>query len=138
MKEQTLSESRNANIRHLREAATARVENTSLRCVAREIGMCPTGLKKFLLGTSPYAPTLRRLRSWYVQYANRRTGQVEMEEASAAVALLVHDLTPEPRQETASCLLDCVGRGYDASGRTRPDWLDALKRRMADAPDPVG
>ena len=138
MKEQTLSETRNANIRHLREAATARVENTSLRSVAREIGMSPTGLKKFLLGTSPYAPTLRRLRSWYVQYADRETGQVRMEEAQAALALLIHDLSPEPRQHTSTCVLDCLKTGYQASGKAPPGWMEELARRMAGAPgEPV-
>ncbi|HVH11557.1 MAG TPA: hypothetical protein VM759_00825, partial [Longimicrobium sp.] len=67
MRENNLADPRNTTIKHLRETAAARVENTSLRSVAREIGMSPTGLKKFLLGTAPYSPTLRRLRNWYVQ-----------------------------------------------------------------------
>lgn len=52
-------------VEELRSAAAARVENTSLRGAAREIGMSPSGLKKFLLGTSPYAATLRKLRTWF-------------------------------------------------------------------------
>ena len=52
MRDHNLADPRSATIRHLREAAQARVENTSLRSVAREIGMSPTGLKKFLQGTA--------------------------------------------------------------------------------------
>jgi len=36
-----------------------------LRCLAREIGISPTGLKKLLeTNATPYAPTVRKLRRW--------------------------------------------------------------------------
>jgi hypothetical protein len=123
---------RSATVRHLRETAAARVENTSLRNVAREIGMSPTGLKKFLLGTAPYSPTVRRLRSWYVQYAAVQGEGVEMEDAVAALSVLVHDLAPAPRRTTAGCLLDCMERGYEQSGRSQPGWVKELRDRFAD------
>ena len=118
---------RTATIRHMREAAAARVENTSLRSVAREIGMSPTGLKKFLQGTAPYSPTLRRLRNWYVTYAAVQAGEVLTQDATAALAVLVHDLSPDPRRTAASCVLDCVSRGYAQSGKTRPVWINELR-----------
>ena len=108
------------------------MENTSLRGVAREIGMSPTGLKKFLQGTAPYSPTLRRLRSWYVQYAAVQGGNVGLEDATAALNVLVHDLAPDPRKDTAGCLLECVGRGYDQSGKARPTWMSELQTRFAE------
>lgn len=131
MRDNNAADPRNTTIKHLRETAAARVENTSLRSVAREIGMSPTGLKKFLLGTAPYSPTLRRLRNWYVQYASLQAGEVVSEDASAALAVLVHDLSPDPRRETAACLIDCVARGYEQSGKPRPSWLNELQARYA-------
>ncbi|MFL5539593.1 MAG: hypothetical protein ACJ8J0_11410 [Longimicrobiaceae bacterium] len=119
-----------ATVQHLRAMAAARVQQTSLRGVAREIGMSPTGLKKFLVGTSPYAPTLRRLRRWYVHHAALTTGEVEYEDASAAIAVLTHDLPGEPRREAADCVLDCLGRGYDATGRARPRWVAQLRDEL--------
>ena len=127
MTEQKPTDSRTATIRHLRETAAARVENTSLRSVAREIGMSPTGLKKFLQGTAPYSPTLRRLRNWYVHYAALQAGEVLTQDATAALAVLVHDLSPDPRRAAAGCVLDCVSRGYDQSGKTRPVWIAELR-----------
>ena len=121
---------REATISHLRALAAARVEHTSLRGVAREIGMSPTGLKKFLLGTAPYSPTLRRLRKWYVHHAALPTGEVDYEDASAAIAVLTHDLPGEPRREAADCVLDCLGRGYDATGRPRPRWVAELRQEL--------
>ncbi|HEU0015130.1 MAG TPA: hypothetical protein VFQ45_15680 [Longimicrobium sp.] len=128
---------RTATIKHLRQVAASRVENTSLRSVAREIGMSPTGLKKFLLGTAPYSPTLRRLRSWFVQYASVQGESVAEAEASAALDVLVHDLSPDHRRETAGCLLECLGRGYEGSGKTRPEWVAALRGRLQVPEEPV-
>jgi len=120
-----------ATVQYLRSLAAARVEHTSLRGVAREIGMSPTGLKKFLLGTAPYSPTLRRLRKWYVHHAALPAGEVEYQDAEAAIAVLTHDLPGEPRRETAECVLDCLGRGYDATGRARPRWVSELRQELA-------
>jgi hypothetical protein len=121
---------REATVRHLREQAAARVEHTSLRGVAREIGMSPTGLKKFLLGTAPYSPTVRRLRRWYVHHAALPTGEVGYHDASAAIAVLTHDLPGEPRRDAADCVLDCLGRGYEATGRERPAWVAELRKEL--------
>ncbi|HEX8903882.1 MAG TPA: hypothetical protein VF771_03530 [Longimicrobiaceae bacterium] len=123
--------SREATVAHLREMANARVENTSLRGVAREIGMSPTGLKKFLMGTAPYSPTLRRLRKWYLQYAALPTSEVTYQDASAALVVLLHDLPPEPKREAGDCLLECLGAAYDASGRSRPRWVAELRAEYA-------
>ncbi|HWK90333.1 MAG TPA: hypothetical protein VNP72_10065 [Longimicrobium sp.] len=137
MNEQNGTDIRTATIKHLREVAAAQVENTSLRSVARAIGMSPTGLKKFLGGTAPYSPTLRRLRTWYVQHGSRQGESVGEIEASAALDVLVHDLSPDGRRETASCLLDCLGRGYDGSGRTRPEWVASLQGRLGESAEPA-
>ncbi|HEU0055337.1 MAG TPA: hypothetical protein VFQ39_19250 [Longimicrobium sp.] len=120
-------DARDATVKHLRETAAARVENTSLRRVAREIGMSPTGLKKFLMGTAPYSPTLRRLRKWYLQHAAIPAGEVGHQDASAALAVLTHDLAPDPKQAALNEILDSLVRGYEATGRTRPRWVNELR-----------
>jgi hypothetical protein len=120
-------DARDATVQYLREMAAARVESTSLRGVAREIGMSPTGLKKFLLGTAPYSPTLRRLRKWYLQHAAVPTGEVSYQDAAAAILVLTHDLAPDPKREATDCVLDCVARGYEQSGRSRPRWVTELR-----------
>jgi hypothetical protein len=130
MNEQNSTDTRSATIKHLRETAAERVENTSLRRVAREIGMSPTGLKKFLGGTAPYSPTLRRLRNWYVQYAARLDHVVDREVASAALTVLVHDLPQDSRGHTATCLLDCVGQSFTQSGRSQPGWVTELRNQF--------
>lgn len=123
----TPEQHRESSVQHLREMAAARVESTSLRGVAREIGMSPTGLKKFLQGTAPYSPTVRRLRKWYLQHAALPSGEVTYQDATAAIAVLTHDLPGEPRRETGECVLECVARGYDLTGGGRPRWVAELR-----------
>ena len=129
MKDQLPEDLRGATVRHIREVAAARVENTSLRGVAREIGMSPMGLRNFIRGTDPYSPTLRRLRNWYVRYAAARAGTVHMEDATAALSVLVHDLDTAPRQRAALTVLDAVGLGYEQSGVAKPEWVAELRTR---------
>jgi hypothetical protein len=111
------------DVQHLREAAAARVEATSLRGTAREIGMSPTWLTKFLLGAAPYSVTLRRLRKWYLQYGATPSVGITLQDARVALAVLTNDLTPATRRVISDCLLDCLGRGYDISNRPRPGWV---------------
>ena len=127
MEQQKMREPRDNTIQHLRDTASARVEGSSLRRVAREIGMSPTGLKKFLVGTAPYSPTLRRLRKWYLQYAGEHRSEVGVQEACHALDLLTQDLLPGARRETTDGVLECLSQGYDASGRTRPGWVAELR-----------
>jgi hypothetical protein len=129
MKDQIAGDPRSASIRHVREVAASRVENTSLRGVAREIGMSPMGLRNFIHGTEPYSPTLRRLRNWYVRYAAERPGAVELEEATAALTVLVHDMDAAPRRKAACTVLDAVALGYEQSGVVKPAWVGELRTR---------
>ena len=133
MNQQVSADPRSATVRHMREVAASRVENTSLRKVAREIGMSPTGLKKFLEGTAPYSPTVRRLRNWYVRYTAVQQSDVETVDASAALSVLMHDLGSDSRRNAALHVLDAVGSGYDQSGKPKPAWLSELRTQYAAA-----
>lgn len=90
-------------IERLRAAATTRVKVTSLRKAAREIGMSPSGLQKFLNGTAPYEPTLHRLRTWYGDDGAQR----EREEAIARLL----GLLPAQRRTKAEAVLRAMLTG---------------------------
>jgi hypothetical protein len=135
MDSMTLSEQhsiRSAAIKHLRGSVAAHAENTSVRRVARAVGMSATGLKKFLEGGDPYSPTLRRLRTWYVKHAAVPGGHVQLEDASAALNVLLHDLAPEARHRMAVQVIDALAGGYGKTGRASPAWLCDLRARYAD------
>lgn len=111
----------------LRRAAAARVDATSLRGAAREIGMSPTGLRKFLDGTTPHAVTLRRLRTWYLHHASASAGALSHTDAAVALAVLTQGLPPGLRRELAGAVLDALARAYDASRLPPPSWIEDLR-----------
>jgi hypothetical protein len=51
----------------LRWAVEQAVQNSSLRTVARDVGMSPMGLRNFITGMTPYHVTLRKLSAWYLR-----------------------------------------------------------------------
>jgi hypothetical protein len=114
----------------LRTAASARVAATSLRSVSREIGMSATGLSKFLDGNAPYLPTLNRLRNWYLRHAISTADSLSEEDAHAALALLVHDLSPEARHAAIDEMLRCMREGYAQSGQDEPGWITGMLERF--------
>lgn len=59
-----LSASQEKLVEECRDLLKKEVEKRSLRKVAREVGLSPTGLAKFLLGSTPYSPTIRKLERW--------------------------------------------------------------------------
>jgi hypothetical protein len=121
---------------HLRNMAARRVAATSLRSVSREIGMSATGLSKFLNGNAPYSPTLHRLRNWYLRHAaeDRTTQSLSEESAYAALALLVHDLSPDARHAAVENMVACMREGYAKTGDPVPGWLDGMREKF---PAPV-
>jgi hypothetical protein len=56
-----------ADLDEIRAELEAEIDRTSLRAVARAVGMSPSGLTKVLAGGRPYRQTLSRLRSWHVR-----------------------------------------------------------------------
>jgi DNA-binding phage protein len=121
---------------HLRQVTAQRVADTSLRKVAREIGMSATGLSKFLDGNAPYLPTLNRLRNWYLRHAARPAGTLSQEDAYAALGLLVHDLAPDARQGAIEAMVACMREGYQRSGQPEPEWVGELPARFPPPPPP--
>ena len=110
----------------IREAARLAVEAGSLRSVARQVGMSPMGLRHFIDGRAPYASTLRKLNTWYVQHAD---GRRDLSEAAARAALSVLlDAIPEPsRDQAAAALLDTLEQVHREYGARPPAWLARLR-----------
>lgn len=114
----------------MREALAARVEATSLRHVAREVGMSPTGLQKVLGGADSYSRTRRKLERWYVREAARYGGGLDAAAVSAALRVAVQDLTPARRRETLDRLMAELEAGYTGDGRPAPPWLAEVRRSL--------
>lgn len=119
-------------IRRMRQAVAARAETTSLRATAREVGMSPTGLKKFVGGTAPYTKTVHRLRSWYLQHAVTSKEELSAEDALAAFGVLVHGLPPGAARALAiERMIEGLEQGYVRTGRKVPAWVASARDHFA-------
>lgn len=115
----------------MREALATRVEATSLRSVAREVGMSPTGLQKVLGGADSYSRTRRKLERWYVREASRYGGGLDAAAVSAALRVAVQDLPPDRRSETLDRLVSDLESAYTAGARPAPPWLAEVRKTLA-------
>lgn len=117
-------------LERMREALAARVEATSLRQVAREVGMSPTGLQKVLDGADSYSRTRRKLERWYVRESLQYGGGLDSAALTAALRVAVQDLAPGPRRETLERLVSALEAGYAAGGSPPPPWLPEVRRAL--------
>jgi hypothetical protein len=76
------------DIEAIRTLATRRVEETSLRAVADEIGMSNSGLYSFLQGGKPYSSVRKRLVSWFMRGRLAESRPIPPAEIDAAASLL--------------------------------------------------
>ena len=119
---------RAASEKLLRAAAADRVEATSLRGVAREIGISPPGLSYFLEGTSPHTRTLEKIRAWH----HRQVGPNGTSAVTACTALfqLVAHLPHDERGAAIRMILTIVAALHRNRGTQGPPWLAALREEF--------
>lgn len=114
------------SLERLRETVALRVQASSLRAVAREVGMSPAGLEKFLAGETPYSRSRQRLQEWWVREASRPRSDLTVEGVEVAIGALVRDLPPEHRVEAIRRVVAALQGLYEDEGTPVPAWLAEL------------
>jgi hypothetical protein len=124
-----------APLARLREAVERQVTARSLRHAARQVGMSPTGLQKFLAGSAPSDATCRKLERWAFDKA--AAGEPPTAETALAVLRLLAGALPPRRHPEAVARLLAVLESASGDG-ARPAWL-AEARSALDAArqDPI-
>lgn len=103
---------------------------TSLRAVARAIGITPMGLSGFLAsGSNPQARTVRKLNSWYVRRMATRPPEGE-DEARAALTILAGYYPQKQRFRVLGRVLDSMEAEFRESGLAPPAWLGKLRAEI--------
>jgi len=125
------------DLERFRIALEAAISRSSLRAVAEEVGMSPSGLTKFLDGASPYGKTVERLQSWYIREVGVQ--RIQPDHIANQLRRIVATLS-EPDSGVAN-LLDAVVAAYAAEGMEPPQWvaqvralLRAGQKRRSDTP----
>ena len=112
------------SVERLRELAVTRVEATSLRQVAREVGVTAMGLRYFLDGGEPRPATRRKLEEWFVQQMSNEGGDNSVGEAElAALALLERDVPAGRRAGARSRVVSAFEEIFDTAKLPHPGWL---------------
>ncbi len=115
-------------VEEIREAARLAVEATSLRAVARAVGLSPMGLKNFLDGRTPYSATRRKLNTWYVTHADGRP-VFDDSVARASIAVLLEGISEPQRDDAARKLIGALEAIYGEKRVQPPAWLARLRDR---------
>jgi hypothetical protein len=118
-----MDESLTDSIDRLRENVAIRVHATSLRAVARQVGMSPSGLEKFIAGGTPYSNTRRKLVEWWYREGTQSHLDLSADGVAVALGTLVRDLPPDRRERTLRELMGTLRELYAAQGTECPPWL---------------
>jgi hypothetical protein len=118
-----------AELERIRTALRSAIERLTLRAVAVQVGMSPTGLHQFVAGASPYGKTRQKVRAWY--YREAGFGAIPPEDALLLLRRMVGTL-PEPDSGVA-LLLCCVEDAYVAAGMFAPGWVAKARTALASA-----
>ena len=102
------------------------IEGSTLRAVAKEVGMSPSGLQNFLDGAAPYGKTKEKLRFWYFRRAGFNSYAVE--DAAYILRRLVSSL-PAP-DHGVMAVLDAVESSYQRVGMYPPDWVRLMRHQL--------
>lgn len=127
--EDTTSRDPDVELEVLRAFARERVETSSVRKIAADIGCNPSTLHKFITTESIPYPRLRRLLTrWYHAEASpaSRAGP-EGSEHMAGVALLTAHLSPGLRPAAGRALLAALAHFHASTGTTAPAWLSTSR-----------
>lgn len=133
-----LSAREQEELRPIRAFLQSRVDATSLRRVAEEIGMSPMGLSGFLDGRAPFEKTRRKVRGYYFASFGADTPPGSPGDAHVLLRRLVADLPLERRLGA----LDAVTRVLAALHEQEetlpplPAWLSGLLGEVGPADVP--
>lgn len=109
------------SVTRLREAVRARVEATTRRAIAREVGLTHRGLELFLAGTSPKPKTVAKLLRWYEEQIAAEDGPPISE--LDAVRVLLRQFPRELRPLHRKHLLEFLKGFYSEADLPLPPSL---------------
>lgn len=99
---------RPAGVAHLRQLVRERVDETSIRAVAAQIGMSASGLHVFLNGSRPHPSTVQLVTRWASRLGEQ--GVPDDRDVDAAIALLVQYVRSAPTKDEQRARVDRITR----------------------------
>ncbi|HEU4454941.1 MAG TPA: hypothetical protein VFR81_17895 [Longimicrobium sp.] len=115
---------RRVSTRTLRETAARAVEATSLRGVARLVGLSAMGLRDFIRGQKePRGSTLRKVERWYFAHGAPYRAAIDEETVRAAFSAVLAPVAEKSRDRRLAQLLEALAGIYRDEGIPLPPWM---------------
>jgi hypothetical protein len=115
---------RRVSTRTLRETVARAVKASSLRGVARVVGLSAMGLRDFTMGQKePRASTLLKVERWYFAHGAPFRDPVDEETVRAAFSAALEPLPERSHDRRLAQLLDALAAIYREEGIPLPAWL---------------
>lgn len=126
---------RRDEIEFLREAVRRRVEQTSIRQTAKEIGVSHGGIHNLVNRREVlYGKTMAKLRTWYLaQWAEGGAG-LSTDAARYLTAEMLGAIPRALRQQAQIELLDALAALYRKHAVPPPAWLHDLRQEWKEGP----
>jgi len=119
----------------VRIAVRREAARTSMRAVAREIGIGPAALIHMMNGGTPYTRNGELLEKWFLALPEERRGAgFEIEERMMEKQL--EGLEGQARDETFRIILDAIVQGHRKQGTRPPEWVHWMRKRGPSPPLP--
>jgi len=113
--------------RHIREALREAVERISLRGVARELGMSPTGLRGLIDGAVPYVKTQRKVRVWLASYDRDVHGDLPTSTIAGVLRRLLWRVPGQSRNGAEVRVLNGFEEAFRFAGVEAPAWIAEIR-----------
>ena len=119
------------DVERYRSAVRTAVADSTVRDVARAVGMSHGGLHNFLNGSEPHGRTIGLIRAWYIRTAG--VERVSATELLTVISRLVATL-PDQRRGVLN-VLSAIESSYNQQGIVPPEWIARVLNRLGTAGD---
>lgn len=111
-------------VSEMRDALRRAIGAASLRSVAAEVGLSPSGLRSFVAGGRPHPRTVYLVTGWYVRHS--KLADTDTSTAQAGVAVLVDHLSQGAREEATRRIKELLRDMSRRDGRPVPRWVKEI------------
>jgi hypothetical protein len=117
-------------LQQIREALAAAEQRTSLRSLAREVGMSPTGLRGVINGAAPYGKTWDKLLLWNSLRQEHSGIDLPFNAVAALLRRLLNPVPPQSRHGATVRVLNGFGEAFQFAGIDPPPWFVAVRKEL--------
>jgi hypothetical protein len=121
--------------RQIREALREAVERTSLRGVARELSMSPTGLRGLIDGAAPYVKTQQKVRIWLASYDRDVHGDLPTSTVAGVLRRLLWRVPGQSRSGAEVRVLNGFEEAFRFGGVEVPAWVAEIRQGLIGGTD---